>query len=66
MTIHVRHQPDEIDVAVGTLDNPDAVNPDFHLYAAEAPRWAALEDGLPRYEALRPHTRGLRPGQVQA
>lgn len=66
LTIHVRHQPDEIDVAVGTLDNPDSVKPGFHLYAAEAPPWAILEDGLPRYAALRPNTRGLRVGQVEA
>ena len=66
LTIHVRHQPNEIDVAVGTLDSPDSVKPGFHLYVGEAPQWADLDDGLPRYEALRPETRGLRIGQVEA
>lgn len=66
LTIHVRHQPDEIDVAVGTLDDPDRVEPAFHLYVAAAPQWADLNDGLPQYEALRPNTRGLREGQVEA
>lgn len=66
LTIHVRHQPDEIDVAVGALDDPGAVNPGFHLYVAQAPYWLSLEDGLPRFAALRPATRGLRPGQTDA
>ncbi len=66
LTIHVRHQPNEIDVAVGTLDNPDTVKPAFHLYVAEAPQWADLEDALPRYDALRPNTRGLKAGEVEA
>ena len=65
LTIHVRHQPDEIDVAAGTLDDPEAVSPGFHLYAACAPSWINLSDGLPRYAALRPETRGLTPGQTE-
>ena len=65
LTIHVRHQPGEIDVAVGTLDDPGAVAPTFHIYAAEAPPWARLDDGLPQYDKMRPNTRGLREGQVE-
>lgn len=66
LTIHVRHQPDEIDIAAGALDDPNAVSPAMHLYVAEAPQWANLDDGLPRYEALRPNTRGLSEGQTEA
>ena len=66
LTIHVRHQPDEIDIAAGSLDTPAAIAPAFHLYAAQAPPWAILADGLPRYDALRPSTRGLKPGQTSA
>ena len=65
LTIHVRHQPDEIDVAAGTLDDPDAVSPGFHLYWAGAPQWMVCDDGLPRFDALRPTTRGLAPGQTE-
>ncbi|ALC11460.1 GFA family protein [Sphingopyxis sp. 113P3] len=36
LTIHVRHQPGEIDIAVASLDDPDAISPGFHLYAAMA------------------------------
>ena len=66
LTIHVAHQPLEIDIAAGSLDDPGAVQPDFHLYAASAPAWAQPIDGLPRYDALRPTTRGLRAGQTKA
>lgn len=66
LTIHVAHQPDEIDVAAGTLDDSSGVTPGFHLYAAEAPNWVSLNDGLPRFRALRPTTRGLEFGQTEA
>lgn len=66
LTIHVRHQPSEIDIAAASLDDPDAVTPTFHLYAAAAPDWALSVDGLPRFDALRPTTRGLSHGQTEA
>jgi hypothetical protein len=66
LTIHVRHQPNEIDVAVGTLDEPGAVIPGFHLYATQAPGWVDLDDGLPCFDSLRPTTRGLARGQTEA
>ncbi|MBW8295719.1 MAG: GFA family protein [Sphingopyxis sp.] len=66
LSIHVRHQPDEIDIPVGTLDDPEEVAPTFHLYAAEAPSWMPMTAFLPRYQALRPKTRGLPEGQTEA
>lgn len=66
LSIHVRHQPDEIDIAAGSLDDPEAARPGFHLYADGAPRWMNLDDDLPRFAALRPVTRGLAPGQTRA
>lgn len=62
LTIHVRHQPDEIDIAVGALDDPSVVEPGFHLFVAEAPHWMRIDDGLPAFAALRPDTRGLQGG----
>ena len=66
LTIHVDHQANEIDIAAGSLDDPDAVTPEFHVYVDEAPRWASIEDGLPQFAALRPFTRGLKEGQTEA
>lgn len=64
LTIHVRHQSDEIDIAAGALDEPNRVKPTFHIFAREAPIWACLDDGLPQFAELRPNTRGLAPGQT--
>lgn len=66
LTIHVRHQPDEIDIAAGTLDDPEEVAPAFHIYAADAPSWMPMIAFLPRFKALRPSTRGLKEGQTEA
>ena len=66
LTIHVRHQPDEIDIAAGTLNDPEQVAPSFHIYAGEAPSWMPMMAFLPRYKALRPKTRGLDEGQTEA
>jgi hypothetical protein len=66
LTIHVSHQSDEIDIAAGALDHPEAVMPTFHIYAGEAPPWMPIDDGLPCFDALRPTTRGLDEGQTEA
>lgn len=65
LTIHVEHQTDEIEVTVGTLDEPSSIFPGFHLFVSEAPSWLQLDDGLPCFEKLRPSTRGLKPGQTE-
>lgn len=65
LTIHVRHQPEEIDSPVGTLDDPEEVVPSFHIYVAKAPSWMPMTAFLPRYKALRPNTRGLEEGQTE-
>lgn len=62
LTMHVDHQPDEIDVTVASLDNPAAVTPGFHIFYADRIRWAEAGDDLPKYDRLRPHTRGLPAG----
>jgi hypothetical protein len=65
LTIHVHHQPDEIDIAAGSLDDPSAVTPAFHLFVEQAPAWLTLADSLPCFPELRPNTRGLDPGQTR-
>ena len=37
----------EIDVTVGSLDQPAAVTPVDHIWIADAPRWDRPSDGLP-------------------
>lgn len=59
LTIHVDFQPDEIDIAAATLDDPALVTPGFHIFCENAINWAMPADELPRYERFRPDTRGL-------
>lgn len=62
LTIHVAHQPDEIDLTVASLDDPDVVRPGFHIFYADRIGWAEAGDDLPRHDRLRPDTRGLPAG----
>jgi hypothetical protein len=45
----VADEPDSIDLWLGSLDDPDAVPPTFHIYAADQVAWLAIHDDLPRY-----------------
>jgi hypothetical protein len=60
LTIHVEYQPDWIDVAAATLDQPDAVTPGFHIFWGSKVSWFNPGDGLPRYEKFRPIRLGSR------
>lgn len=59
LTMKVDHQPDTIDFAVATLDEPDAVAPGFHIFTESRIGWFETEDDLPRHQRFRPETRGL-------
>jgi hypothetical protein len=59
LTIEVRHQPETIDFAIATLDDPDRVAPGFHIFRASKIGWFETADDLPRHDRFRPDTRGL-------
>lgn len=59
LTIEVDFQPDTIDFAVATLDEPAAVAPGFHIFFASRIPWFAPGDMLPRHDRFRSDTRGL-------
>lgn len=59
LTIRVRHQPDTIDFTIATLDNPDAVVPDFHIWTRSRIGWFDTGDHLPRHACFRDDTVGL-------
>lgn len=46
--------PGLIDIAVGSLDNPQLVTPTLHYWHSEHLAWAEFADGLPRFAALPP------------
>jgi hypothetical protein len=41
--------PDEIDVSISTLDDPNAVAPEFHIWVRSKLAWIKPADGLPQY-----------------
>jgi hypothetical protein len=61
--VHVEHQADTVDFSAATLDEPDRVEPGFHIFYASRIGWAPAGDDLPRYDRFRPVTRGLAPGE---
>lgn len=52
-------QPDMIDFAVCTLDNPAIAPPQTHIFYARRPPWLDVQDGLPKFDRFRPGTQGL-------
>ena len=57
-----------VDVCAGTLDDPNAILPQEHIFTDHKCAWLHLDDGLPRhrrfppgYEDLEPKWAGERP-----
>lgn len=50
----VADEPDSIDLWLGSLDDPAAVVPTFHIYDADRVAWLHIADDLPRYPQGRP------------
>ena len=59
LTMQVDHQPDTLDFALATLDDPDVVAPEFHIFHASRIAWFETVDDLPRHDRFRPDTPGL-------
>jgi heme-degrading monooxygenase HmoA len=45
--------PSEIDLTLGSLDDPNAIAPRDHTYTRSQLSWLRVADGLPRFEAAR-------------
>lgn len=42
-------RPQEIDVSVVCLDDPEAIEPQAHIWLEDKPSWLAIGDALPQY-----------------
>jgi len=49
LTYRAARRPGEIDVTIGTLDEPGRAAPVDHIWMADAPAWDRPADGLPQY-----------------
>jgi hypothetical protein len=43
------HTPDELDVTIATLDEPDRLVPDRHIWVHDRVAWVAVDDGRARH-----------------
>ena len=59
LQVRVIHQPETVDLPVVTLDDPDALAPEFHIFWGSRVGWFNPGDDLPRHDKFRPDTRGL-------
>jgi hypothetical protein len=50
LTFRHDDHPDEIDITVASLDNPEAVPPRDHIWTLSKIRWLRLDDHLPQLE----------------
>ena len=57
--VTVDHQPDTLDFSAVTLDDPEAVPPEYHIFWSSRIGWFNPDDDLPRHERFRPDTKGL-------
>lgn len=48
--------PDEVDITTCSLDDPERLPPDDHIFIDGKPSWIRLTDGLPEHPAARPAT----------
>ncbi len=51
MAFDADHYPDEIHLYVASLDDPAALQPEFHVYVGEQLPWFEVQDELARYKA---------------
>ncbi len=49
ITFEADYMPGLVDVAVGTLDDPERVRPSLHCWTSSGLSWAEFADGLPRH-----------------
>ncbi|HKI99083.1 MAG TPA: GFA family protein [bacterium] len=54
LTFRWQDRPGEIDVTVGSLDEPQRFAPGHHIYDADRLPWLTIADDLPRYPASKP------------
>lgn len=57
--VTVDHQPGTLDFSAVTLDDPDAVPPEYHIFWSSKISWFNPGDDLPRHERFRADTQGL-------
>jgi hypothetical protein len=50
LTFESTRWPDEVHLFVATMNDPDAFEPDRHVYMEDRIAWMHMADGLPRFQ----------------
>jgi hypothetical protein len=53
LTYQRRESPDSVDLTLASLEDPEALVPEDHIWTASRLSWIALSDGLPAYPGHR-------------
>ena len=59
MGVRVAEDPKLMAVALGCLDDPNVIKPEFHAFTSTQVRWCEIDDGLPRHAEGSPKLRKL-------
>jgi hypothetical protein len=54
LTSWLDENPSEVDVNLATLDHPEVVVPQYHIYTASQMPWLVIHDDRPRFRGDRP------------
>jgi len=59
---YASNRSSQVDLYIGTLDDPAAIVPAFHVHVAEQLPWFETTDALPRYEREKKNNAPVRQG----
>ena len=51
---HDTDDPDEIDINMSTLDDPEMFEPEYHIFTEDQLEWFEVDDDLPRFKTGHP------------
>jgi hypothetical protein len=63
IAFHDARTPDRIDLNIGSLDDPSAVKPQYHIWMDSKLPWFDLADDLPRYAEAGPDSPTAPPSK---
>jgi nitrite reductase/ring-hydroxylating ferredoxin subunit len=50
VTVQRLSQPDRLGIALASLDDPNAIPPEVHIWVSDKLDWVRIDDGLPRFQ----------------
>ena len=53
LTYRHYQRPGQVDVCLATIDEPQLVRPEYHIWVADKLPWISIDDGLPQYPEWR-------------